>query len=142
MPLGDRKLTSGNTGIRLKLVLPIVYFSGVSLLTGKKMESNDRPIRISIMVNGPTILSANDTRSRIVELVPTYWRYGPVVGAKHRFPKSSNLTSVSGTRKKISLFSSGSPKLVEMVSLMDLTTVLSQNVNSSRLLKHHVTGAR
>lgn len=38
MTLGDRKLTSGNTGIRLKLVLPIVYLSGVSLLTGKKME--------------------------------------------------------------------------------------------------------
>ena len=32
--------------------------------------------------------------------------------------------------------------MVEMVLLMDLTTVLSQNANcSSRVLKHHVTGA-
>ncbi len=51
--------------------------------------------------------------------------------AKHLFPNSFNLASVSGTREKNSLSSLGSVKLVEMVSLMDCLTVLTQNEDSS-----------
>ena len=35
----------------------------------------------------------------MVEVVPIYFRYGPVFDAKHFFPYSSNLALVSGTRE-------------------------------------------